>query len=145
MRHIKVLDFTRLLPGPLCSHLLVRMGATVVKVDSLSGGGNDYVRNLGPIIDFNDGRKHSVLFEALNAGKLGFGLDLKNKEAAAVIHRLIPHFDVLIEGNRPGVMDRLGIGYDELSKLNPKLIYCSITGYGGNGPMAMAAIIPIAP
>lgn len=88
---------------------------------------------------FEDGRKHSVLFEALNAGKLGFGIDLKNKDAASVIHRIISDFDVLIEGNRPGVMARLGIGYEVLSKINPKLIYCSVSGYGSTGPMAKRA------
>ena len=80
-----------------------------------------------------------MLFDALNAGKKGFGLNLKHPDAASVIHRIISEFDVVIEGNRPGVMDRLGIGYDALSKINPKIIYCSLSGYGSTGPMSTRA------
>ena len=79
------------------------------------------------------------MFEMLNAGKLGLGLNLKSAEAASVVHRLIPHYDIVVEGNRPGVMDRLGIGYEALSKINPKLVFCSISGYGSSGPLSKRA------
>jgi crotonobetainyl-CoA:carnitine CoA-transferase CaiB-like acyl-CoA transferase len=113
----------------------------VVKVDSPDG---DYVRYLPPLIRFKGekgaaSREHGALFEQLNAGKRGLGVDLKHKEAAGIIKRLIPHFDVLIEGSRPGVMDKLGLGYEELSKVNPKLVYCSLSGYGKTGLYARRA------
>jgi alpha-methylacyl-CoA racemase len=79
------------------------------------------------------------MFEMLNAGKLGLGLNLKSAEAASVVHRLAPHYDIVVEGNRPGVMDRLGIGYEALSRINPKLVYCSISGYGASGPLSKRA------
>lgn len=137
MKGIRVLDCSRLLPGPLCGHLLTRLGAVVVKVDCPQVG--DYVRHVPPLLSLPDNNRHGALFEALNCGKLGLGMDLKHKDAAKILCRLVPHYDVLVEGNRPGVMDRLGIGYEELSKHNPKLVFCSISGYGSSGPYAKRA------
>jgi len=126
LKNLKVLDFTRLLPGPLAGHILCRLGAQVVKVD-IDGG--DYTRKIPP--KNQDG--HGFFFESLNAEKLGLGLDLKHVNAASVIHRLAPYYDIIIEGNRPGVMDRLGVGYKDIFKVNSKIIYCSISGYGATG------------
>ena len=139
LRSLKILDFTRLLPGPLATNLLCRLGANVVKVDG-KGAGSDYVRHIAPLLDFSDssdgGRKkrHGALYENLNAGKREIVLDIKHQECKDIICKLISTYDIIIEGNRPGVFDKLGIGYDALSKINPRLIYCSLTGYGSTGP-----------
>jgi alpha-methylacyl-CoA racemase len=90
-------------------------------------------------IRFEDGAEHGALFESLNAGKKNIVLDLKKVQGSGVLKRLINTFDIIIEGNRPGVMDRLGIGFSDLIKHNDRLIYCSISGYGSTGPYAMRA------
>ena len=105
-----MLDMSRLLPGPLTGHLLTRLGAAVTKCDSPIGG--DYVRHLPPLQPYasatgSSSKQHGALFEALNAGKRGLGLDLRHKEAAAVVRRLACHYDVVLEGSRPGVMDKV--------------------------------------
>lgn len=134
LQGLKVLDLSRLLPGPLCTHFLVRMGAQVVKIEQ--GDGSDYVRYLPPMVKFPDGARHGAVFEALNAQKQNAVIDFKHPHGASVLRRLVKSFDVLVEGNRPGVMKRLGISYEELKEENPRLIYCSITGYGTTGPYA---------
>lgn len=139
LKGIRVLDLSRLLPGPVCTHLLRRMGATVMKVEGKGSGQADYVRDIPPTIRVGPDRKHGSLFEALHAGKLGFALDLKSEQGVAVLKRIVKDVDVIAEGNRPGVMDRLGVGYTSLSQINPRLIYCSLTGYGQTGPFAMKA------
>ena len=121
LSNIRVLDFTRLLPGPLCTHILRRLGAEVVKVDSNDG---DYTRHIPPLIK----NEHGSLFESLNAGKRGLGLDLKHPKAKEVIRKIVSSFDVIVEGGRPGAMAKLGIGYNDLLIHNPKLVYCSISG-----------------
>lgn len=122
---VKVLDFSTLLPGPMASLILAEAGATVVKVERR--GGED-MRGYAPA--FGDS---SANFALLNRGKASLCLDLKD---AADRERLQPYLataDVLIEQFRPGVMERLGLGYDDLSRINPRLVYCSITGYGQDG------------
>lgn len=128
---IKILDFTRLLPGPLCTHLLTRLGANIIKIES--NDNNDYVRYLPPYININNKYKHSSIYESLNCNKKNIIINLKNQNSQNIIKKLVKSYDVIVEGNRPGVMKRLGIDYDELKKENPRLIYCSITGYGSTG------------
>ncbi len=123
-----VLDFSTLLPGPLASLMLAEAGAEVIKIER--PGGED-MRRFPPMID-----GESAAFALLNRGKQVLALDLKDKDDREKLKPLIARVDILIEQFRPGVMARLGLGYDDLRALNPKLIYCSISGYGQSGPRA---------
>lgn len=125
LQGLKVLDFTRLLPGPYATLVLADLGAQVDKVEDPMGG--DYVRQLPPFAG-----DVSALFATLNRSKRSLAIDLKN--GAAIIRLLVRHYDIVFEGFRPGVMTKLGLGYDALSKENPRLIYCSLSGYGKTGP-----------
>lgn len=127
---LKVLDFTSLLPGPFATMVLADLGADVIRVESPTRP--DMVRFLPP---FDDGV--SAWHAALNRNKRSLALDLKRPEAAGIIKRLISAggYDIVIEQFRPGVMDRLGIGYEILRETNPGLIYCALTGYGQTGPL----------
>jgi crotonobetainyl-CoA:carnitine CoA-transferase CaiB-like acyl-CoA transferase len=120
---VRVLDLSRHLPGPLCTLYLADMGAEVIKIEPPQG---DEIRVLGP--RDTDGRP--VFFETINAGKSTRRMDLKDAEARQAFFELIRTADVLVESFRPGVLDRLGIGYDTLKKLNPGLILCSLNGFG---------------
>ncbi|HEY2420670.1 MAG TPA: CaiB/BaiF CoA-transferase family protein, partial [Neobacillus sp.] len=126
---IRVLDLTRLLPGPFCSLLLADFGADVIKVEDPNGG--DYARLYEPKI-----AEQSAIFESLNRNKRSITLNLKVEEDKQIFIELVKTADVLIESFRPGVMTRLGLGYDDLKIHNPGLIYCAITGYGQTGPFA---------
>ncbi len=126
---IRVLDFTRLLPGPYCSMLLGDLGADVIKVEQPGIG--DYARTMRKNF-LRGGNAYNFLI--LNRNKRGLSLDLKRPEAVEIAKKLAAKSDVLLEGFRPGVMDRLGLGYEALKKENPRLIYCGITGYGQDGP-----------
>ncbi|WHZ00547.1 CaiB/BaiF CoA-transferase family protein [Neobacillus sp. YX16] len=130
---IRVLDLTRLLPGPYCSLLLADYGADVIKVEDPKSG--DYARWYEPKV--NDDQ--SAMFISLNRNKRSITLDLKDEKDKDAFISLIKTADVLIESFRPGVMDRLGLGFEELKVHNPKLIYCAITGYGQSGPYAKEA------
>jgi len=121
-----VLDFTTLLPGPLASLMLAEAGAEVTKIER--PGGED-MRAFPPIVD-----GESAVFALLNRGKQVLTLDLKSDVDRAKLVPLIQRADILLEQFRPGVMTRLGLGYDAVRKLNPRLIYCSISGYGQRGP-----------
>ncbi len=123
-----VLDFTTLLPGPLASLMLAEAGAEVLKIEQ-PGGEN--ARRFPPLID-----GESAAFAMLNRGKKSLVLDLKSKTDLAKLRPLIARADILLEQFRPGVMERLGLGYEQLCAINPKLIYCSISGYGQSGPRA---------
>lgn len=127
-----VLDFSTLLPGPMASLLLAEAGARVVKIERPGRGDEmrSYEPKLGP---------DSVNFAMLNRGKQSIALDLKAPDAVERLRPLIANADVLIEQYRPGVMERLGIGYEAVRRLNPKIIYCSITGWGQTGPKAQVA------
>ena len=125
---ILVLDFTTLLPGPLATLLLAESGAEVVKIEP-PGGEN--MRHYEPRFD-----GESAMFTLLNRGKKSMVLDLKRDTDRQRLKPLIRRADVLVEQFRPGVMARLGLGYDAVHAVNPKLIYCSITGYGQSGPRA---------
>ncbi len=125
---VLVLDFTTLLPGPLATLLLAEAGAEVIKVER--PGGED-MRHYEPRFD-----GESAMFVLLNRGKTSLVLDLKNEADCAKLKPLIERADVLVEQFRPGVMERLGLGYEAVRAINRKLIYCSITGYGQSGPRA---------
>jgi crotonobetainyl-CoA:carnitine CoA-transferase CaiB-like acyl-CoA transferase len=129
---VRVLDFSNLLPGPLASLLLADAGADVVKVERPGTG--DEIRRFPPAFGSTGGN-----FALLNRGKHGLTADLKDEGDRAHIRKLALSADVLIEQFRPGVMDRLGFGYEELSRENPRLVYCSITGYGQTGDRAQKA------
>lgn len=129
---ITVLDFSTLLPGPLAGLILAEAGAFVIKIERPGQG--DEMRTYEPRLG-----EDSVNFALLNRGKRSIALDLKDPGASARLLPLIREADVLIEQFRPGVMDRLGLGYEALNAENPRLIYCSITGYGQSGPKAGVA------
>ena len=125
---LRVLDFSTTIAGPHCSRLLADMGADVIKVESPEG---DLMRSR-PVQ--RDGA--GTMFGQLNAGKRSIVLDLKRPESIAAIKKLVARVDVVLENYRPGVMKRLGIDYPELAKVNPRLVYCAISGYGQTGPAA---------
>ncbi|MDU9416699.1 CaiB/BaiF CoA-transferase family protein [Pseudomonas sp. zfem005] len=124
---LKILDFSTLLPGPFASLLLADMGAEVLRVESPSR--MDLVRVLPP----HDGGT-STSHAYLNRNKRSIALDLKRPEAVEVVRQLVAEYDIVLEQFRPGVMDKLGVGYEALKAINPRLIYVSITGYGQSGP-----------
>ncbi|MBV6475891.1 MAG: Acetyl-CoA:oxalate CoA-transferase [Rhodocyclaceae bacterium] len=129
---LRVLDLTRLLPGPVATQHLADLGADVVKIEDTGEG--DYARSMGA----RPGET-SAFFRLVNRNKRALRLDLKQPEGLAVFQRLTLSADVVIEGFRPGVMDKLGIGYERLAELNPRLVFCSISGYGQDGPYAQRA------
>jgi alpha-methylacyl-CoA racemase len=129
---LRVLDLTRLLPGGFCSLLLADFGAEVIKVEDTGMG--DYVRWAPPSYDGAEDTAKSALFLALNRGKRSIRIDLKTDAGMEVLLRLARDADVLLESFRPGVLDRLGVGYERLREVNPRLVYCAITGYGQDGP-----------
>ncbi len=124
---VTVLDFTRLLPGPFCTQLLCNLGADVIKVEDPQLG--DYMRAVPPIV-----HDVSYPFAMVNRGKRSLAVDLKTSEGQEILRRLVGRADIIVEQFRPGVMARLGADYDGLAMWNPKLIYCSFSGYGQNGP-----------
>lgn len=125
---LKVLDFSHALAGPYCTLLLSDYGAEVYKLESPGGG--DMGRSWGPPFVGSD----AAFFLGLNRGKSGISLDLKHPEGLDLCRRLLGRMDVLIENFRPGTMERLGLGYDTVRAWNPRLVYCSISGYGQDGP-----------
>jgi alpha-methylacyl-CoA racemase len=129
---IRVLDFSTLLPGPLATLILAEAGAEVIKVERPERG--DEMRSYEPKFGAD-----SVNFALLNRGKKSIAIDLKDQAARESLLPLIKEADVVVEQFRPGVMDRLGLGYDALNAINPRLIYCAITGYGQSGPRAQVA------
>jgi alpha-methylacyl-CoA racemase len=129
---LRVLDLSRLLPGGFCSLLLADFGADVIKVEDTGIG--DYVRWSPPHYEGADQTAAGALFLALNRGKRSVRIDLKTDRGKEVLLRLARDADVLLESFRPGVLDRLGVGYQRLRDANPRLVYCAITGYGQDGP-----------
>lgn len=125
---VRVLDLTRLLPGGFCSLLLAEQGADVTKLEAPDG---DPLRHYPPLVN-----GQSVLFDAISAGKRSAVLDLKAEAEREALLRLVAHSDVVLEGNRPGTLERLGLGWPVLSAANPRLILCSLTGYGQTGKLA---------
>jgi crotonobetainyl-CoA:carnitine CoA-transferase CaiB-like acyl-CoA transferase len=129
---VKVLDLSRLLPGGFCSLLLADFGAEVLKVEDTGAG--DYVRWAPPLYDGAAQSAQSALFLALNRNKRSIRVNLKEEGGREVLLRLARDHDVLLESFRPGVLERLGVGYERLREVNPGLVYCAITGYGQDGP-----------
>lgn len=126
---MRVLDLSLLFPGPYCGAILADLGAEVIKVERPGGG--DWVRAVPPL-DPETGE--GLIFRTLNRGKKSLTLNLKTEEGRSILLRLAEGADVLLESFRPGVMERLGLGYDALARANEGLIYCSLTGYGPAGP-----------
>jgi len=131
LRNIRVLDLTNVLAGPFCCHQLAHMGADVIKVESPTG---DLARQLGADPELNE-RRMGVSFLAQNPGKRSIVLDLKHASGKRLFKRLVRSADVLVENFRPGVMNRLGLGFDALKEDNPRLVYCAISGFGQEGPL----------
>ena len=131
---LKILDFSTLLPGPYASLMLADLGAEVLKISS--AGRPDLVVNYEPYIGDSG---ISACQAWLGRNKKTMFLNLKTEEAKKIIRELVKEYDIVLEQFRPGVMDRLGIGYEELKKVNPGLIYCALTGYGQTGPLRNAA------
>ncbi len=129
---VRVLDLTRLLPGGFCSLLLADYGAEVLKVEDTGMG--DYVRWAPPYYEGAEPSARSALFLALNRNKRSIRLNLKDEDGREVLLRLAREYDVVLESFRPGVLDRLGVGYERLREVNLGLVYCAITGYGQDGP-----------
>jgi crotonobetainyl-CoA:carnitine CoA-transferase CaiB-like acyl-CoA transferase len=129
---IRVLDLSRLLPGGFCSLLLADFGADVLKVEDTGAG--DYIRWAPPYYEGADDSARSAMFLSLNRNKRSIRIDLKSEAGREVLLRLVRDCDVLLESFRPGVMDRLGVGYERLREENKGLVYCAITGYGQTGP-----------
>ena len=129
---IRVLDLTNVLAGPLCAYQLALLGADVIKVEVPETG--DLARQLGSDAKLN-AQRMGASFLAQNGGKKSVTLNLKHDAGKDVLRRLVATADVLVENFRPGVMARLGLSYEELSAINPKLVYCAITGFGQEGPM----------
>ncbi len=132
LHDIRVLDLTRLLPGPFATLVLADLGASVDKVEDTSGG--DYLRHMPPQI-----LGESAAFQLLNRGKRSAVLDLKKPLAKAAFLKLVRSYDVVFEQFRPGVLDRLGLGHETLRRENPKLIVCALTGYGQTGELSQRA------
>jgi alpha-methylacyl-CoA racemase len=126
---MRVLDFSRLLPGPYCSRILADFGFEVIKIEPPGGG--DWAR-YAPPLDPETGQ--GLLFQHLNRGKKSFTANLKSDEGRSIVLKLVETADVLLETFRPGVMKRLGLGYETLARVNPRLVYCSLSGYGPGGP-----------
>ncbi|MCH7533975.1 MAG: CoA transferase, partial [Gemmatimonadetes bacterium] len=127
---IRVIELAHIMAGPVCGLMLGDMGADVVKVERLPDG--DGSRAFLP----PDVRGESAAFMMLNRGKRGLALDLRAEEGRSLVRRLVASADVIIENFRAGTMDRMGLGYEQLSALNPRLVYCQITGYGRTGPLS---------
>ena len=133
---LRVLDFSTTIAGPHCARMLADMGAEVIKIESAEG---ETMRTRPPLRN-----GCSTTFGQLNVGKKSLVLDLKSREGVDIVRRLVANMDVLVENFRPGVMHRLRLDYQTLSALNPKLIYCSISGYGQTGPSAeLPAYAPV--
>jgi len=132
LKGVRVLDLTNVLAGPFCCHQLAHMGAEVIKVETRGGG--DLARQLGADPELNQ-RNMGVSFLAQNAGKRSITIDFKKAGGKAVFRKLVQTADVVVENFRPGVMQRLGLGFDQLKGDNPRLIYCAISGFGQEGPL----------
>ena len=129
---VRVLDLTNVLAGPFACHQLAHLGADVIKVEARGAG--DLARQLGADTALN--RAHmGVSFLAQNPGKRSITIDLKQRSGKAVFRRLVATADVVVENFRPGVMQRLGVGFDALREDNPRLVYCAISGFGQDGPL----------
>ncbi len=132
LRGVRVLDLSRLLPGPFATLVLADLGATVDKIEDAQGG--DYMRHMPPEV-----AGESAAFQLLNRGKRSAVVDLKKPAGRDALLRLVERYDVLFDQFRPGVLERLGLGHAKLLEVNPRLVICALTGYGQTGPLAQRA------
>ena len=128
LRGIRVLDFAQVGAGPTCGMQLGDLGADVTKIEGPAG---DLGRKLGPPWQ----KGESVVSMSFNRNKRSLVIDMKKNEGAPVVKRMVREADVVLESFRPGVMDKLGIGYAALATVNPRIVYCSLSAYGQTGPM----------
>jgi len=133
LRGVRVLDLTTVLAGPFAAYQLSLMGAEIIKIEMPDSG--DLARELGDDEDLK-GEGMGASFLAQNAGKRSITVNLKSDDGARVFERLLQTSDVLLENMRPGVLDRLGFSWERIHEINPELIYCAVTGFGQNGPLA---------
>lgn len=133
LQGIRVIDFSQILAGPFCTMLLADMGADVVKVEKPNGG--DDTRRYGP--PFIEGE--SAAFLTLNRNKRSIVLDLKSEQGLGVVRRMLADADVMLHNFRPGVVERMGLGYADVSALNPAIVYCAVSGFGATGPYSPRA------
>ncbi|MFF3021324.1 CaiB/BaiF CoA transferase family protein [Gottfriedia sp. NPDC057948] len=127
LNKLKILDFTRLLPGPYATMILADLGAEVLRIESPY---HPDLLQTSPPFDGDQSAAH----QTINRSKKSITLDLKSEEGTEIIYKLVKEYDIVIEQFRPGVLEKLGLSYEQLKKINSKLIYCSITGYGQSGP-----------
>lgn len=132
LENLTILDLTRVLAGPFCTMMLADMGAKVIKIEIPSGG--DDTREYPPFRLNKNGERESVYFANINRNKKGITLNLKSEEGKHLFRELVKKADIVVENYRPGVMDKLGLGYDALRKINPQIIYGSVSGFGNTGP-----------
>lgn len=132
LENLVVLDLTRVLAGPYCTMMLADMGAKVIKIEIPTGG--DDTRGYPPFRENCKGMQESLYFANINRNKKGITLNLKAPEGKALFRKLVQKADIVVENYRPGVMDKLGLGYDVLKEINPRLIYGSVSGFGNTGP-----------
>ena len=133
LQDIKVIDFSQILAGPFCTMLLADMGADVIKIEKPNGG--DDTRRYGP--PFIEGE--SAAFLTLNRNKRSIVLDLKSEQGIAIVRRMLEDADVMIHNFRPGVVDRMGLAFEDVSALNPAIVYCTVSGFGTTGPYSSRA------
>ncbi|MBQ4651435.1 MAG: CoA transferase [Oscillospiraceae bacterium] len=132
LENLLVLDLTRVLAGPFCTMMLADMGAKVIKIEVPITG--DDTRSYPPFRNNNQGERESLYFANINRNKQGITLNLKKPEGKELFKQLVKQADIVVENYRPGVMDKLGLGYDVLRELNPRIIYGSVSGFGNTGP-----------
>ena len=134
---VRVIDFTQMLAGPYCTMMLGDQGAEIIKIEPLHG---DTTRYVGPFIEKDAAHEFGGYFHSVNRNKKSLTLNLKSDEARKVVLELVRGADIVVENYRVGVMDKFGLSYEELIRVNPKLVYCSIRGYGdprlGESPYA---------
>lgn len=137
LSHVRVLDLSRIMAGPWCGQILADLGADVIKVER-AGEGDDTRRWGPPFLKDKDGNptKEAGYYLSVNRGKRSIELDLKSDEGRAAVRALAAESDILLENFKTGTLDRMGLGYEDLKAVNPKLVYCSVTGFGLTGPMA---------
>ena len=130
LKGIRILELAQIMAGPTCGLLLADLGAEVIKIEKTPSG--DDTRNFLP----PDIKGESAAFMMMNRNKKGIVLNLKDKDGIEIFKRMIKNSDVVLENFRKGTLDKLGVGYDVISKINPKIILCEISGYGRTGPYA---------
>ena len=132
LENLTVLDLTRVLAGPFCTMMMADMGARVIKIEMPVTG--DDTRAYPPFRENCEGKRESLYFANINRNKSGLTLNLKSEEGKKIFRQLVKEADIVVENYRPGVMDRLSLGYDELKKINPRIIYAAVSGFGCYGP-----------